>query len=574
MRFPRLSVPLPTRIPFLPRRADPDASDHRHRVDAAQGKARRQRRQRRLTQHARLRSPISAMRQVVFSRPIWRIGRAPVAPGVSTAPAVDVVLELPPGGSSSRHAIPTPGGGQAVALRDDLPASDLRRRVWSLSTPAIGEQLLALGVGVSDTFLSGHLSPYASGVLHYGQATAVAAVGAAGLVSWIVLTAFFAVNVGVTALVARATGGRDPRLAARAAAQGILMGALIGLALVALAVPLADILTVALGVDGQVAQLAAQFIRVSSLGLPAAGVASACTAAMRGAGDTRRPVLVMLLVNGVNVAASWLLLNGDTRLGIRPIGVTGSAVGSAAGWTLGAVMALFLLSRRHPLAPRLSRAALRFDRGVAVRVLRIGLPSAAELIIFQMGVLTFNRQVIQLGATDYAANITINTVESIGTLPAFGFSVAATALVGQALGAHSPRLAARSTMAALWPCLAVTAALGLLALAMPQALLGLFVADPAVLHAGALAMRLSLIILPASGATFIFNGALRGAGDTKFPVIVRAAGSWGLRVPLAALLIPLLGLPGGRLAMVFDYCAQAALAYWRFRSGRWRKTRV
>ncbi|HEX8995728.1 MAG TPA: MATE family efflux transporter [Ktedonobacterales bacterium] len=523
-------------------------------------------------------APVQAMRRVVLSAPLWRIGRAPVAPGVSTAPAADVVLELPSGGSSSRHALPDASGVRrmeaAPSLSEDMSAPDLRRKVWSLSAPAIGEQLLALGVGVSDTFLSGHLSAHASGLLHYGQATAVAAVGAAGMVSWIVLTAFFAVNVGVTALVARATGARDSRLAGRAAAQGVLMGVAIGLALVALAVPLADLVTVALGVNGQVAALAAQFIRVSSLGMPGAGVASACTASMRGAGDTRRPVLVMLLVNGVNVVASWLLLNGSPLLRIQPIGVVGSAVGAATGWTLGAALALLLLTRRHPLAPRLTRANLRFEPKVAGRVLRVGLPSAAELIIFQMGVLTFNRQVVGLGATPYAANITINTVESIGTLPAFGFSVAATSLVGQALGANSPKLAARATLAAFWPCLALMAGLGMLALTLPQFLLSLFVADPTVLHAGAVAMRFSLLILPASGAAFIFNGALRGAGDTKFPVIVRAAGSWGLRVPLAALLIPALGLPGGRIAMALDFCTQAGLSYWRFRSGKWRKTRV
>lgn len=329
MRVPRLSVPLLTqlpRAPFISHRANaldpdasPDASDARHpRENLSQ--ARRLRRQRRLARHQSQRSPIhamgAAMRETVFSRPIWRIGRAPVAPGSSTAPAADVVLELPAGGSSARHALPASAGGGALGLSDEMPAPALRRRVWALSAPAIGEQLLSLGVGVSDTFLSGHLSSYASGVLGYGQATAVAAVGAAGMATWIVLTSFFAVNVGVTALVARATGARDPKLASRAAGQGILMGALIGLALVAIAVPMADLVTVALGVDGQVASLAAQFIRVASLGMPAAGVASACTAAMRGAGDTRRPMLVMLLVNGVNVVASWLLLNGDTRLGI------------------------------------------------------------------------------------------------------------------------------------------------------------------------------------------------------------------------------------------------------------------
>lgn len=577
MRVPRISVPLVSRASFgssRRRRTEADASDY-HRSFSA---ARALRRQRRHAWQPRLISPIMAMRRMALPLPLWRIGRAPVAPGVSIAPAADVVLELPADISSARLAIPNASGVRRVEpplrLSDDLPAPALRRRVWSLSAPAIGEQLLALGVGVSDTFLSGHLSSHASVVLGYGQATAVAAVGAAGLVTWIVLTSFFAVNVGITALVARATGARDPKLATKAATQGVFMGGVIGLALMALAVPLADLVTVAIGVNGQVAQLAAQFIRVWSLGLPAAGIASASTAAMRGAGDTRRPVLVMLLVNGVNVVASWELLNGNAALGLHPIGVVGSAVGAATGWTLGAALALFLLSRKHPLAPHLSWAAARFDRSVAWRVLRIGLPSAAELTVFQLGVLTFNRQVVGLGSTAYAANITINTVESIGTLPAFGFSVAATALVGQSLGANSPKLAARATMAAFWPCMGLMAGLGLLAFAVPQALLGLFVADPAVLHAGEIAQRLSLIILPASGAAFIFNGALRGAGDTKFPVVVRAAGSWGLRVPLAALLIPALGLPGGRLAMALDFLTQASLAYWRFRSGRWRKSQV
>ncbi|HEX9038826.1 MAG TPA: MATE family efflux transporter [Ktedonobacterales bacterium] len=528
-------------------------------------------------------SPVRAMRRLAGVQPVWRIGRAPIAPAVSIAPAADVTLELPARGSAARIPVPARSGvhsrgeyptAGALDLRDDLPAADLRRRVWALSAPAIGEQLLALGVGVSDTFLSGHLSAYASARLGYGQATAVAAVGAAGMVTWIVLTAFFAINVGVTAMVARATGARDRRLAAKAAGQGALLGVIAGLVMLALAVPLADLITIALGVNGQVATLTAQFIRVSSLGLPATGLASACTAAMRGSGDTRRPVVVMLGVNGVNVAASWLLLNGAPALGIQPVGVIGSAIGAASGWALGAALAVALLARRHRVAPRLSRLALQPDLSVARRTLRIGLPSAAELTIFQAGVLTFNHQVVSLGAVPYAANITINTVESIGTLPAFGFSVAATALVGQALGAGSPTLARRVAFAALWPCLGLMTALGLVALLAPQVLLGLFVADPSVLATGDVAQRLSLLILPASGATFIFNGALRGAGDTKFPVVIRGVGSWGLRVPLAALLIPILGLAGGRIAMSMDFLTQAGLAYWRFRSGKWRKARV
>src|SRR5262249_58161922 len=124
----------------------------------------------------------------------------------------------------------------------------------------MGEEVLALGVGLSDTFLSGHLSPSASAILGYGRATAIAAVGVAATVVWIVLTAFFAVNIGVTALVARATGANDRPLAARAAGQGILLGFVAGALMAVAALPLAELMTTALGVSGQVASLAAAFI--------------------------------------------------------------------------------------------------------------------------------------------------------------------------------------------------------------------------------------------------------------------------------------------------------------------------
>ena len=113
-----------------------------------------------------------------------------------------------------------------------MAEKDLKRRVWGLALPSIGEQLLSLGVGVSDTFLAGHLGDQAVHTLGYGRATAVAAVGIASTAAWIVLTVFFGVNIGVTALVARATGARDSRLAARTVGQGIWLGAIIGLAMI------------------------------------------------------------------------------------------------------------------------------------------------------------------------------------------------------------------------------------------------------------------------------------------------------------------------------------------------------
>ncbi len=460
----------------------------------------------------------------------------------------------------------------ANAAADDR--ATLGRRVWALALPAIGEQLLALFVGLSDTFLTGHLSTAAMQQLGYGRADAVAAVGVGTTTVWVVLTLFFAVGVGATALVARAVGAKDRELSAKGAGQGILLGLLAGILLAVLSVPLVDTVIALLGVQGNVANLAAAFLRIFSLALPAVGVAYSANAAMRGAGDTRRPLVVMLVVNGTNIIASWTLMNGIPALDIPALGVIGSACGAAVGWTMGAALAIFFLSRRHTLSPQISRAAMKPDTSVMWRVLRIGLPSAAELFVLQFGVLTFNRMVVGLGDATYAANLTINTIESIGNLPGTGFAVAATTLVGQSLGAENPELAKRSTWAAMRPCFLFMLSIGLCAAVLPQALLNLFVADNSVVAAGTLALRFSLLTLPALAISFICNGALRGAGDTKFPVVVRAAGTWGLRLPVALVLIPWLGLPGARLAMVADFWMQAALSSWRFRSGRWRRAHI
>ena len=482
---------------------------------------------------------------------------------VAPASALDSTLTTEAQPSAGAKAAPRPLGER-----------ELRNKVWALALPAIGEQLLALGVGVSDTFLSGHLSNEAIAHLGYDRAVAVDTVGMASTAAWVVLTAFFAVNIGVTALVARATGAKDTQLARRAAAQGIILGAIAGIVMLGLAVPLASLITHVLGVSGQVADLGASFIRIYSLGLPATGIASACTAAMRGAGDGRRPLIVMLAVNGANILGSWVLMNGLHSPHITPIGVLGSACGAASGWVLGAILALYLLSRNHPRAPKLQRSALRFDRVLAARILRVGLPSAAELVVFQIGIVSFLRFVVTLGPAAYAANTAINTVESMGTLPGFGFAVATTALVGQALGASDPDQARRVVWAAMRPCVAVMGAIGLCAALFPNVLLGLFVADSSVQAAGNIAMRFSLLTLPASAMAFVFIGTLRGAGDTKFPVIVRATGTWGIRVPLALMIIPVFGLPGARIAMATDFWIQAAITYWRFRSGRWHRAKV
>jgi Na+-driven multidrug efflux pump len=110
----------------------------------------------------------------------------------------------------------------------------------------------------------------------------------------------------------------------------------------------------------------------------------------------------------------------------------------------------------------------------------------------------------------------------------------------------------------------------------PDVLLGFFVNDPAAVAAGTAPLRAAGIVQPALAVGFILNGALRGAGDTRWPLLTRLMTTWGIRLPMTLLLVGWLGLGLNAiwLAMCTDFTAQAMLALWRFGSGRWQRVEV
>ena len=117
--------------------------------------------------------------------------------------------------------------------------------------------------------------------------------------------------------------------------------------------------------------------------------------------------------------------------------------------------------------------------------------------------------------------------------------------------------------------------LGAIMMIFPQQLLSLFVADPAVAQTGAVAMFIAGLVQPFLAVNFILSGALRGAGDTRWPLYTKIISVWGIRLPLVMLLLYFgMGLTGVWIAMAVDFAVQAALAFWRFHSGKWQSVVV
>jgi putative MATE family efflux protein len=398
-------------------------------------------------------------------------------------------------------------------------------------------------------------------------------VGLGGQVLNLVAALFGAIGVGTTALVARTIGAQNPAEANQLLRQALLLALTLG-AVVALAGwLLAEPIIRLLGAAPEVVVTGTAWLQTVSPSFALIGVLLAGNAALRGAGDTRSPLLVMLMVNVVNVAVAWPLTYG--AFGLPALGVVGSGLGATAGHMTGGLMVLALLLRgRGPLRVGLALPAPDFAR--LRRILNIGLPAGAEQVMLQLALLNLAVVISTFGTAAYAAHSVGLRISALSFLPGWGFSIAATTLVGQELGARNPERARQSAYAAFWMAFVVMFIMGVVLFVFEAPILRIFTDDPAVLAAGAIVIQMSAVQQPVLAASFVFSGALRGAGDTRATMLITVTSIWGLRLLLAYVFGILLGwgLFGAWLAIWCDFAFRSTMFYLRFRGGKWQTLRV
>ncbi len=434
------------------------------------------------------------------------------------------------------------------------------RRVWRLAMPSAAEAMLGMLVGLVNIYLVGHLG-----------ATSIAAVGLGWHVALSVMILFTGVGTGATALVARMVGAQDWVGASRVVMQAVIIAFTVGVLATVLLFGFAEPALALMGAEGEVLTQATLFLQALSSVFSISAITFVGNACMRGAGDTRTPMLVMMVVNLVNVAVAWVLVQG---VGPFPaLGVLGAGIGSAVGRSLGALLVIGLLLR--------GRAGLRLrwhgpDSDIIKRLLRVGLPASLDQLVHRLGMLSFVRIVATLGTASFAAHQIALNAESISFMPGWGFAMAATTLVGQGLGARDPRQAERDTVLTFYIAAAFMSTMGIAFLAFAPQFIGLFTDDPEVIAAGSMPLRLIGLAQPFLAAMMIFGGGLRGAGDTLTPMWINGGAIWLLRIPLTLLVTYWLGwgLTGVWMVMSFDLAVRGGLTFVYFRRGRWKNKTV
>ncbi|MEE9163407.1 MAG: MATE family efflux transporter [Thermoplasmata archaeon] len=447
-----------------------------------------------------------------------------------------------------------------------------RRTILALAWPVILANLFQTLATTVDLLMVGRLPD---------PAVALAAVGFGGQMVFVTFTLMISITTGTVALVARFFGAKEPERASRVLGQSLLLGVVLSLPIILVGFLFGETIVSLFGAEADVVVAGGSYIRTVFLAAPFLFVMFISIAALRGAGDTLTPLLVGLLINVTNVVLNFLLIFGSRfalgglELIIPSLGVFGAAIGTSISFALGAgvYLALFL---RGKLRLQLRRPRPLWNRATVRRILRIGTPAGLEQVAFQVGILIWIAMVVSFGTEAFAAHNIGLRIESFAFMPGLGFSIAVAALVGQNLGAEKPAEAERSGRESTKLALLIMGIAAIVIFISAPLIALAFTSDVAVVDLTVLFIRIHALSIPATGLFFSMSGALRGAGDTRWPFYATLVGIYGLRLPLSFILgFQLeLGIVGVWAALPIEYYIRSVIVRQRFQTGAWKAATV
>jgi len=431
-----------------------------------------------------------------------------------------------------------------------------------LAYPVILTQLSHTLMGVVDSAMVGQLG-----------ATHLAAVGFAGAWLWTLFYGFIGASTGVQTFVSQHCGAGRREECGSWAWQGIY--ALIPPAALAAFVFYlgVDSLLRLLAPSQEVQQLAGSYMAICAFGAVGLSAATIFSAFFLGIGDSRTPLYVTLIANGLNVILDYGLIFGN--FGLPEWGVSGAAVATMTSQWVYALLIFGFFYRssvRHVFATRVAAPSFRAMQ----RVWRLGIPVGGQYAIEMLSFAAFLTLVARLGDASLAASQAFIALLSMSFMQAEGLGIAASTLVGRYIGAGDPASADRSFHSAQKLTLFVSGTVGLLFIGIPDTLLGIFTDDPEVLLLGVPLLAVGALYQFFDAFGIVADGALRGAGDTLRPFLIRLGLAWGLFLPLAWFLSVRLerGLTETWMAGALYVTVLAGTLVRRFRSGAWRRIRI
>ncbi len=441
----------------------------------------------------------------------------------------------------------------------DFTKGSLGRSIFVLAVPMVLEMLMESIFAVVDVFFVAKLG-----------ADAIATVGLTESLLTLIYTLAIGLSIGVTATVARRIGEQNPDGAARAAVQAIILGLLFSAALGVTGVVLAPKLLAFMGGSPGVISQGSNFTRVMLGGNASVVLLFLLNAVFRGSGDAAIAMRVLWLANIINIALGPCLIFG---LGPFPeLGVTGAAVATTIGRSVGVIYAISLLlrpGRRVRIEPR----HLVPNVHLMLRLVRLSASGAFQVFIGMASWIGLMLIISSFGSNAVAGWTIGIRIIIFALLPSLGLSNAAATMVGQALGAGKPDRAEQAVWKAGFYNMCFLGSVGLIFVVLAGPIVGLFTSDPNVVPIGVSALRTIACGFLFYAYGMVITQSFNGAGDTFTPTVINLFVFWLWEIPLAYVLAIVLGFGprGVFLAVTIAFSMLAVVSAYIFRKGRWKQ---
>lgn len=447
--------------------------------------------------------------------------------------------------------------------QERLSQKEANKVVWQLAAPTLAEMFLVSLTGMADMMQCGRLGP-----------AAITGIGLTNQPMMLLQSVFMALNVGTTALIARFIGMGRPSDASDTLKQTFYVTVLLGIIVSLFAGVFAPQILIFMGAEPDVVQVGAPYFQVVGYGFIFNAISMAIAAALRGAGDTKTPMVVNLVANGVNIVFNAILIWG--LFGFPRWGVFGAGVATTFSRFVAAVWFVVLAVKGERSIKLDLKERYRPDKEILGRIYYIGLPAAIEQLVMRGGQVLFAKIVSSLGTVVYAAHQVAMNILSLSFQPGQAFATSATTLVGQYLGAERPDDAERCANTSRNMGLGVGLIMGVIFVLAGKYIALLYTNDLSVVLVSALVLKIYSLAQPFQSTQFVLSGGLRGAGDTTYPLYSTAIGIWVGRVVLGYVFVNSFhwGLVGAWAAMGLDQVARGTLIWLRFRSGKWKDIKV
>lgn len=435
--------------------------------------------------------------------------------------------------------------------------------ILSISLPVIIEMSLHTLVGIADTLMISHM---------IGK-DALSAAGYANQVIFATIFVFSSFNIGATAMISRSYGEKNHTKLNQTAGQNLTLNLSVGFIMTIFALAFGAKIMGIFDTTDAVFEMGLSYFNIVSYSMVFMFIAFAAASSLRGVSDTRTPMIVSAIVNFLNIIGNYVLITG---FGPFPVmGIQGAALSTTLSRVMGAVIYIILLLKGSN-GLRLFFRNLKITSGIIKPLWNLSYTAGIEQLLLHTSFIVAGLFISFLDTTSEAAYRILLSIESLSTMPAIGFSIAAATLVGKALGEEDKPKALHTSyiasgMGILWGIL-----IGTIFIVFPAQIIRLFTPDIDIIQRSIPAMRLVGIDQPFLVYIIIMFGSLRGAGDTKNVMILNALRLWGIFIPVTYMLIVFghMGIESVWISELISLAIFSLIVYRRLRSERWMDVRI